>query len=130
MEKNYDISIIMPCYNNEKYVKHSIESVLNQKYDLNKIELILINDGSTDNTIEILNSYKNSNIKVIDKKNEGVSSTRNRGINEANGKYILFLDADDMISNNTIKKIVTFFDKNYEEIDLVTYPIIFLYSNG
>ena len=128
--EEYDVSIIIPCYNASKYVEEAIKSILNQKYDLSRIEVLLLNDGSTDETLDILKAYESDNIKVIDKKNEGVSKTRNRGIKEARGKYILFLDADDLLSKTTIKKLVSFFDKNYEEIDLVTYPAVFLYPNG
>ena len=94
MEK---ISVIMPIYNCEKYLKRSIESVLNQTYK--KLELILINDGSTDNSLKVCREYerKDDRVQVIDKKNGGVSSSRNAGLKIATGEYVTFVDADDWI---------------------------------
>ena len=128
--REYDVSIIIPCFNSSKYIKDTMESIINQDYDKNKIEVILINDGSIDNTIDILKTYEKENIIVIDKKNEGVSVSRNIGIDIAHGKYILFLDGDDKLALNAIKCLVEFFDKNYDDIDLVTYPIMLFYPNG
>ena len=126
----YDVSIIVSCYNCSNFVEKTIDSVLKQTYDINKIELLLINDGSTDDTLSIIKKYEKENIIIIDKENTGVSDTRNLGISKASGKYILFLDSDDYISNNTIADLISFFDKHYDEIDLVTYPIINFYPNG
>ncbi len=132
MENNfkYDISIIIPVYNNEKYIGECIKSIEEQKYDLNKIEIILINDGSTDKSLEICQQLAkdNKNIKLINQQNQGVSLTRNTGIKMAEGKYIMFLDSDDFISKNAVKEIVNFFDKHQEEIDLLTFPI-YNYNN-
>lgn len=88
-------SIIIPAYNNEKYVGKCIESVLSQTFT--DFELIVVNDGSTDKTYEIIKKYalKDSRIRVIDKKNGGVSSARNIALDNATGKYLLFLDSDD-----------------------------------
>lgn len=97
------ISVIIPIYNSEKTLKKCIDSVINQS--LKKIEIILINDGSTDGSKRICEEYKKNNckIKVIDKKNEGVSSARNLGIELANGKYIIFIDSDDYIDKNMLE---------------------------
>ena len=109
MEK---VTVIIPVHNAELHIKRCIESVLNQTYK--NIELILINDGSTDNSINILNSYKNKNenILVIDKKNEGVATTRNLGIEKATGKYIMFIDNDDYIENNYIEDYINNINDN------------------
>lgn len=90
------VSIIMPAYNAEKYISASIESVMNQTYKL--WELIIINDGSTDDTGEIIKSYvrQDPRIKYIEKENGGQSRARNKGITEAKYDYIAFLDADDI----------------------------------
>lgn len=120
----YDVSVVMPVYNAAETVEESIKSILNQKYDNNKIQLIMINDGSKDNSIEIIKKYESENVIVIDKENSGVSDTRNIGLSKSEGKYILFLDSDDTISDDTIASIVPFFDEHYEEIDLVSYKII------
>ncbi len=89
------ISIIVPVYNVEKYLKECIESILSQTYK--NIEIILIDDGSTDNSGKICDEYlkKDSRVKVIHKENGGLSDARNTGIEIASGKYIGFVDSDD-----------------------------------
>ena len=123
----YDVSIIVAVYNNDKYLRDCIESVLKQTHNIKKIQLILVNDGSTDKSLEICKEYEknNENILVIDKENGGVSSARNAGIKKAEGKYIIILDSDDTISKNTVKSLFDFFEKYYDEVDLVTYKIVF-----
>ena len=100
------VSIIIPVYNAEKYIGRCIESIINQEYT--DFELLLINDGSKDSSKEIIDSYaeKDSRIRCIHKENGGVSSTRNRGLEEAKGEYIQFLDADDWISSEATKLLV------------------------
>lgn len=93
--KNFLVSIIMPAYNAERYIKEAIESVLNQTYK--NIEIIVINDGSTDNTEEILRPYfKNKIIRYYKQQNAGIGAARNYAIKLSNGKFITFLDADDI----------------------------------
>lgn len=94
------ISVIMPIYNVEEYIRQGIESVLNQTYK--KLEIILVDDGSKDTSGNICDEYakKDNRIKVIHKENGGVSSARNAGINIATGKYIMFIDPDDFFENN------------------------------
>lgn len=126
----YDLSVIIPVYNSEEYVEESIKSIINQKYDFSKIQVILINDGSTDNSKEICEKFskKYSNVILINQKNAGVSEARNNGIKKAEGKYILFLDSDDTLSKNTVELLIKFFNKHYDEVDLVTYPMT-IYEN-
>lgn len=121
----YKVTVIVPIYNVENYLNKSIESLLKQTINHNEMEVLLIDDGSSDNSLEICKRYSSlySMFKVISKDNEGVSKTRNLGISLAKGKYILYLDADDSISENTVLNIYNFFEKNFEDIDLVTYPI-------
>ena len=112
---NLDIlfSIIIPVYNSEKYLSQCIQSILNQKY--NNLEIILIDDCSTDNSITISKSFakKYKNIKIIyNKRNEGVSACRNKGIRNAVGKYIFFLDSDDYLIDNGLKKLANFVQNN------------------
>lgn len=100
------ISIVIPVYNVEKYLKECIESLINQTYK--NIELIFINDGSTDHSLQILNEYKKNNpkiMKVINNKNNGIGKTRNIGIDESKGKYLFFVDSDDYIANDAIEKL-------------------------
>lgn len=89
------VSIVMPCYNAEKYITETVSSVVNQTY--NDWELIIVNDGSTDNSLNMIKEFAASDnrISFIDKKNTGVSDTRNCGIELCKGEYIAFLDADD-----------------------------------
>lgn len=125
--KNYDISVIIPIFNCEKYLSKAIKSLINQTYDFRRIEVLLIDDGSKDHSLEIANNFskKYDNIKVYSHENRGVSYTRNVGLQKATGAYITFLDADDYLSSNTIYNLVNFFDDNYEKIDLVTYPLFY-----
>ena len=99
------ISIIVPVYNVEKYLSECLESLINQIYK--NIEIILINDGSTDSSLKICQKYKkkDNRIKLINKKNEGVSKARNIGVKEATGKYILFVDSDDYLSSNAVETL-------------------------
>lgn len=105
MEK-YKISIIIPCYDVEKYVEKCIESVIQQTY--RNIEIILVDDGSNDNTGDICDSYSriDERIIVIHKKNGGLSSARNAGISVATGDYIIFIDSDDWISKRTLQYLM------------------------
>lgn len=97
------ISIIVPVYNVEKFLQRCIDSILDQSYKY--FELILVNDGSTDNSLSICCQYelKDSRIKVINKKNGGLSDARNIGIDIANGKYICFIDSDDYVHNSYLE---------------------------
>jgi glycosyltransferase involved in cell wall biosynthesis len=90
------ISVVIPCYNSEEYVGRAIESVLRQTF--NDYEIILVDNGSTDNTLSILESYKNkysSRVKVLQEPKKGAPAARNKGLNEAKGEWIQFLDSDD-----------------------------------
>lgn len=122
----YDISIVIPVYNSEKYIDECFESIHNQNYDFNKIQVIFINDGSKDSSGEICLKYKNrysDNISYVKQKNSGVSVARNKGIDLAEGKYILFLDSDDMLEEDTVLEIIKVFEENYDDIDLVSYRL-------
>lgn len=95
------ISIIMPAYNAGQFIRDSINSVINQSYT--NWELLVINDGSTDNTGEIIQSFTDSRIRYFEKKNGGVSAARNLGLAEMKGDYFCFLDADDELPDNSLK---------------------------
>ena len=113
------VSIIIPIYNSEKTLNRLINSVVNQSYK--NLEIILINDGSIDNSLKIINSFekKDKRIKVINQKNQGVSKSRNKGLEVATGEYILFLDSDDYIDKDLIKIVLSKFKQN--KVDLVIY---------
>lgn len=111
-KKEYGISVIMPCYNIEKYVEETLKSVLNQSFK--DYEIICLNDGSTDGTLQILNRYQElySNIRVISNENHGVAYERNIGIQSSKGKYIYYMDSDDLIKENCLETLY-----NYAEND-------------
>lgn len=98
------VSIVIPVYNVESYLEECMESVINQSLD--DIEIICINDGSTDSSLKILERYesKYNNIIVINQENKGLSASRNIGIRKARGKYIYFLDSDDFINIKSMEK--------------------------
>ncbi|HIT67887.1 MAG TPA: glycosyltransferase [Candidatus Merdisoma merdipullorum] len=96
------ISVIIPVYNGQKTIENTLESLINQTY--RDIEIIVVNDGSKDNTIDLLKAWKEK-IRIIDKENGGVSSARNRGIQESQGEYLVFVDADDECKYDMIEKL-------------------------
>ncbi len=117
------ISVIIPVYNVEPYLRECLDSVLNQT--LRDIEIICINDCSTDGSLAVLNDYasKDERIKVIDKRiNEGLSQTRNVGIAAASGKYMLFVDSDDFVDLNLCRKALDCAETNQAE--LVIYDFV------
>ena len=120
------VSVIIPVYNVEEYIYECIMSVINQTY--NNLEIIVIKDGSTDNSINIIKKISDSRIKIINKENGGLSSARNVGISNASGEYIIFLDSDDYWSKeNCLEEIVTVFLKN--DCDVVVGKSIRAYGN-
>ena len=102
----YDVSVIIPVYNVEKYLEECLDSVCNQT--LANIEIICVNDGSTDGSVDILNAYaeKDDRIKIISQSNQGLGASRNNGLKASSGKYILFLDSDDYIDLTSLEKLV------------------------
>lgn len=116
---NAKVSIIIPSFNVEKYIFRAIESCLSQTYK--NIEIVLIDDGSTDQTFEIESKYKKIDSRIITFKqdNKGVSCARNMGLSICSGDYIIFLDSDDWIENNTIEELIEF-QKNNPESFIVT----------
>ncbi len=100
-----EISVIVPVYNVEKYIRKCLDSIINQTFK--DIEIICVNDGSTDKSREILTEYqkKDSRIKIIDKKNGGLSSARNAGLKAAQGKFISFIDSDDWAEKTMLEKL-------------------------
>ena len=120
----YKVSVIVPVYNAEEYLRDCLDSLLMQTIDQKEMEVLLINDGSTDGSLEICREYGEiyDNIVIINKNNEGVSAARNIGIEKARGKYIMFLDADDELAKDTVGEICKYFDKVYDQVDMVTFP--------
>lgn len=105
------VSVFIPVYNSEKYIGEAIESILNQTY--RNFELIIVDDGSTDNTIQVINKYTDNRIRVVqNKKNMGIPYTRNIGLNEARGKYLVLMDADDISYPTRIETQVNYMENN------------------
>lgn len=118
------VSIIMPSYNTERFIADSIQSVLNQTYQ--NWELIIVDDCSTDNTDTVVASFTDSRIKYLkNEKNSGAAVSRNRALREAKGKWIAFLDSDDLWASEKLEKQIKFMEENdykfsytdYEKID-------------
>ena len=105
------VSVILPVFNGEKFLTESINSILNQSFK--KFELIVINDGSTDNSYEYIKKFKDTRLSVINNdKNIGLSNSLNKGILVAKGKYIARMDQDDISLPDRLKKQVAFMDDN------------------
>jgi glycosyltransferase involved in cell wall biosynthesis len=115
------VSIIIPIYNTEKFLSQCLDSVLNQT--LNEIEIICVNDGSTDNSPQILEEYskKDKRIKIIDRENAGPGAARNTGIGCAKGEYIGFVDSDDWIDASMYEKLYN--NAKFHKSDMVMCPI-------
>ena len=123
------ISIIVPMYNVERYLDKCLNSLVNQT--LNEIEILLINDGSTDNTKDIALDYQKKYpkiIKVIDKENGGQGSARNMGLDIATGEYISFIDSDDYIEFTMMEKLYDYAKKN--KLDIALCGFNYAYSYG
>ncbi|MBS5190333.1 MAG: glycosyltransferase family 2 protein [Lachnospiraceae bacterium] len=123
MEKKI-VSIIIPIYKTEKYLRRCIESVLEQTYK--KIEVILVNDGSPDNSLNICEEYekKDSRVHIVNKKNGGLSSARNAGILVATGDYITFLDSDDYLKLDAIESLFQVLEKTNADISYIHETIV------
>lgn len=129
LDQNKIFSVIMASYNCGKYLDETINSLIGQSFSFgSNIQLIIVDDGSTDDTKEICLKYQTQypeNIIYLYQENKGQGAARNLGLKYANGKYINFLDADDKFSGNTFYKVYEFFEKHYEEIDFVATRMFF-----
>ena len=122
IKSGYLVTIIVPAYNVEKTIENCIKSISSQTYEM--IEIIIVDDGSSDNTYGIAGRLagKDERIRVVRQKNKGASSARNRGIQEATGEFIIFVDADDTIMSNMVETLV---DKQKRcNVDLVQSAIL------
>lgn len=108
MANQHLVSIIIPCYNREKYIKDAVDSCLRQSY--RNIEIIVVDDGSIDNSVAVLKSY-GEKITLIQQPNQGVSVARNTGINVSKGDFLIFLDSDDWISDDLVENHIRTFNK-------------------
>lgn len=114
------LSVIVPIYNAESYIERCVDSIVDQTYQ--NLEIILVNDGSADNTLNKLKKYnKDPRVKIIQKKNEGVSLARNTGLDNAHGEYITFVDCDDYLQTDIYKAVMHECSNN--DIDLLSFSV-------
>ena len=128
--EQFKFSVIIAAYNSDLWISETINSLLNQTLNFEKnIQIVIVDDGSTDNTGQICKGFKAKypkNIKyLVNEENLGPSATRNVGLKQATGKYVNFLDSDDYISPTTFRSILNFFNKYGDKVDLVSIPIYF-----
>ena len=110
MNKTPTVSVVMPAYNVEKTIGRAIDSVIHQTYT--NLELIIVNDGSTDATLDVIQKYSDSRIIVISQANGGLSCARNVGMRKAKGDYLVFIDSDDWYEETYIEELVSTSVKN------------------
>lgn len=124
-----NISIIIPVFNAQDYLERTVESIIKQEFK--NIEIIFVNDGSTDNSLKVLKKISNkySNVKVYTQSNKGVSSARNLGLKQSTGEYIMFLDADDYLEKNALKKMYNVIIEKNSDICLGLTHVIGNYKN-
>lgn len=122
------VSVIIPVYNTEKYLQTTIDSIINQS--LKDLEIILVNDGSTDNSLDLLKKYviKDKRITLINQKNGGLSNARNNGLRQAHGKYIYFIDSDDSLELDALEYLFDESEKN--NLDVLYFDAKSVYENG
>jgi glycosyltransferase involved in cell wall biosynthesis len=123
------ISVVLTAFNTERYLAEAIESVLNQKYQ--DLELIMIDDGSTDRTLEIMRQYEASDdrVRVIAQENAGAGAARNAGIAIAQGEWIAIVDADDVMEPNRLERQIAFLQE-HPDLDVATSPVTFINHEG
>ena len=119
---NKKVSIIVPVYNSEKFLSNCIESILAQSYK--DFELIIVNDGSTDKSCEVCNSFKDRRIRYFNQANKGVSAARNKGIKESRGDFITFVDSDDSLSEDYLSVLVNLQDKKKSDWTACPYSYV------
>ncbi len=124
----YVVSVIIPMHNSGKSIEISLDSLDCQTMPKDSFEIIIVDDASSDNSIEVVEEYRQKhsdlNIKLLPIEHKGVSGARNVGVKNAEGRYLLYLDSDDELSEEAIATITSFFDANYDEIDMVTYRLV------
>ncbi len=125
MNRKTKVSIIVPVYNTAKYLSKCLDSIIDQTYQ--NLEIIAINDGSTDNSETILKEYakKESRLKIITQKNQGLSNARNAGLKRASGDFITFVDSDDIIEPEMIEKMLGALKKSHADVAVCSFKELF-----
>ncbi len=128
MSKKFKFSIIISLFESQSYINESLDSIINQSLNFkDNVQIIIVDNGSIDNSREIVAEYKSKypdNILLLDKENEGFTSSCNYALKYVEGEYINFLLANDKLTKNTLKEVYTFFNNHYDEIDIVNLPVI------
>ncbi len=138
--KNHKVSILIPCYNSEAFISETLNCCLNQTYQ--NIEVVLVDDGSKDKSLEIASKFEDKRIKVISQSNSGACRARNLAFKNCTGDYIMYLDADDLISNTYVELLVNAlegksintiatgqWDRFHKDIKEATFPLLNIYKN-
>ena len=116
----FKVSVIIPCFNHEKFIGRCLRSILDQNLDRKDYEIIVVDDGSKDNSLKIINTFK-KDIKIIsNNKNKGLPYSLNVGIKSSKSKYVVRLDSDDYVNKNFLLFLLEFIERNSEEIDAVS----------
>lgn len=125
---DFMISVIIPVYNNEKYIARCLDSLIQQTYS--EFEALVINDGSKDNSGEIIQSYAehDKRFRYFEQENQGVSVARNKGLDNAKGEYVLFLDGDDWLDNDVLERLHN--EMTEHNLDCVSYMFRHVYEDG
>ena len=125
-----ELSFVIPAYNVERYIERCLISIFSQDVDESRYEVIVIDDGSTDNTLQILNEHTagHINLRIVLQQNQGPSVARNKGIELSNGRYIWFVDADDYILGGSIGKFLT--EVQNEDFDVLCFPFKLIEPDG
>ena len=112
------LSIIIPVYNVEKYIQKTLDSIYNQSFPMEEVEVIVVNDGTPDNSMQIVEEFekKYSNLSVIEQENKGLSGARNTGVSVAHGDYVWFVDSDDWIDDDSLNKILSILANTKEDV--------------
>ena len=123
MQKEVSLSIIIPVYYAEEYIQETIKSILNQ--NLNSFELILVDDGSKDKSLELMNYFvSDDRVIVLSQMNKGATFARKMGLEYANGKYVLFFDSDDVLNNYFLKDAIKILEQNHADLLISDYDIV------
>lgn len=126
MGKDIKVSVLIASFNSESTIKRAINSILRQTYE--EFELIVLDDGSTDNTKDVINSITDTRLKYIYQDNEGIASSRNRLLSEAKGDYVIYLDSDDWMESNTLERLIN--KANESDCDAVVCNYRYVYEDG
>lgn len=128
MKYRYKFSVVMAVYNVKPFLEEAVESLVAQDIGFQNIQLIMVDDGSTDGSADICDRYAQKypeNVVALHKENGGVSSARNMGINHIQGEYVNFMDGDDKLTPNTMSEVYKFLGQHKDEVDVVAIPMVF-----